>query len=262
MKEKNEEPRYWFTGMVYISIALIGGGAVITAMAITFTVLSYSTWQLALCWFFGVILLIVGLFWDSMASAAYPANIRAQERNLICLLRAQWDGKGKVLDIGTGGGRLAVPIAREFPESKVIGVDIWVKSWDSFGLTKERANINALIDNVADRCTFQYGSALELPFEDGEFSLVVSGFTFHAVNVPDRTVLFQEAFRVLAPSGVFVICDLFPRGYGVKSIPELLEKIQQLGADNVRHQSLKDAGVNLGRLSFLWGMGYLSGQKK
>ena len=262
MREKIEEPCYWYKGIAYITIALIGGGTAITVIAIAFTALSYSTWQLALCWFFGVTLLIAGLFWDSMTSTAYPANIMALEKNFISLLKTYWDGKGKVLDIGTGGGRLAVPIAREFHEAKVTGVDIWMKSRDSFGLKKARAEKNALIENVADRCIFQYGSALELPFEDGEFSLVVSAFTFHAINVPDRTVLFQEALRVLTPGGILVICDLFPRGYGVKNIPELLENVQRLGVDDVRHKSLKEAGVDMGRLSFIWGMSYLSGKKR
>ena len=262
MREKNEEPCYWQKGVAYITLALIGGGIAITALAIAFTVLSYSTWQLTLCWFFGVILLIAGLFWDSMTSVAYPANMRALESNLLNLLRADWDGKGKVLDIGTGSGRLAVPIAREFPEANVTGVDIWMKAWGHAGLTKERAEKNALIENVADRCVFQYGSALELPFEDGEFSLVVSAFVFHEISVPDRTVLIAEALRVLTPGDHFLICDLFPRGYKVRNISELLEKVQQLGADDVRHKSLKDAGVNLGRLSFIWGMSYLSGKKR
>ena len=262
MDSKIEEPCYWYKGSVYITLALIGSGVVITALAVTFTALSYSTWQLALCWFFGVILIMVGLFWDSMTSVAYPANIRALESNLLKVLRADWDGKGKVLDIGTGSGRLAIPVAREFPEANVTGVDIWQKAWGHSGLTKERAEKNAAIENVADRCRFQYGSALELPFEDGEFSLVVSAFVFHEINVPDRTVLLEEALRVLAPGGYFVICDLLPRGYGVKNIPELVEKVQRLGVDDVRHKSLKDAGVDLGRLSFIWRMAYLSGRKK
>ena len=262
MKGKTEEQYYGGRGMVFITFALIGCGVVITALAIAFTVLSYSTWQLALCWFFGVILLIAGLFWDSMTSVAYPANLRALEENLLSLLGTYWDGKGKVLDIGTGSGRVAVPIARDFPEAHVTGVDIWLKSWGSFGLTKARAERNAVIAKVGDRCAFQYGNALELPFNDGEFSLVVSAFTFHEINVPDRTVLLQEAIRVLAPDGIFVICDLFPRGYKVRNIPELLEKVQQLGVNDVRHKPLKEAGVDLGRLSFIWGMSYLSGRKK
>ena len=259
-----EEPCYCYKGIAYITIAiaLIGGGAAITALAIAFTALSYSIWQLALCWFFGVILLIAGLFWDSMTSVGYPANTRALESNLLNLLRADWDGKGKVLDVGTGSGRLAVPIAREFPEADVTGVDIWMKAWGHAGLTKARAEKNAAIENVADRCVFQYGSALELPFEDGEFSLVVSAFVFHEISVPDRTVLIAEALRVLAPGGYFLICDLFPRGYGVRNVPELLEKVQRLGVYDVRHKSLKEAGVDLGRLSFIWGMSYLSGKKR
>ena len=182
-----------------------GGGAAITALAIAFTALSYSIWQLALCWFFGVMLLIAGLFWDSMTSVAYPGNLRALEENLLSLLRADWDGKGKVLDVGTGSGRLAVPIAREFPEANVTGVDIWMKAWGHSGLTKARAEKNAAIANVADRCVFQYGSALELPFEDGEFSLVVSAFVFHEISVPDRTVLIAEALQVLAPQNLCLI---------------------------------------------------------
>ena len=130
------------------------------------------------------------------------------------------------------------------------------------GLSRERAEQNAVIAKVSDRCTFQRGSALELPFEDGEFSLVVSGFAFHEIKVPDRTALIAEAVRVLGPGGTLLICDLFPRGYNVKTIPELLTKVEQLGMTDVKHEPLKDAGVDLGRLSFIWGMSYLSGRKR
>jgi len=262
MKEKVEAPCYGYKGGAFITVALIGCGVIITALAIAFTVLSYSTWQMVICWSFGLVLLVAALVWDSMSSVGYAANLRALEENLLSLLRTYWDGKGKVLDIGTGSGRLAVPIAREFPEAHVTGVDIWPKSWSAWGLSKERAEKNALIEKVGERCTFQYGNALELPFEDGEFSLVVSAFTFHGINVPDRIVLLKEAVRVLTPDGNFVICDLFPRGYKVRNIPGLLEKVQQVGVDDVRHKSLKEAGVDLGRLSFIWGMSYLSGKKK
>lgn len=130
------------------------------------------------------------------------------------------------------------------------------------GLSRERAERNAVLAKVSDRCTFQYGSALELPFGDGEFSLVVSAFAFHEIKVPDRTTLVAEALRVLAPGGTLLLCDLFPRGYEVKDIASLLDKVGQLGVDDVRHIPLKEAGVDLGRLSFIWGMGYLIGRKR
>ena len=262
MNMKAEAPSYGFKGSQFITLALAGSGLAVTALAIAFTALSYSTWQIGVCWFFGLMLIAVSLFWDSMSSVAYPGNVRALEESLLTLLRTHWDGKGKVLDIGTGGGRLAVPIAREFPEAHVTGVDIWPKSWGAWGLSRERAEQNAVLAKVSDRCTFRYGNALELPFGDGEQSLVVSAFTFHGVNVPDRTTVVAEALRVLAPGGTLLICDLFPRGYKVKDIPGLLEKVGQLGVDDVRHIPLKEAGVFLGRLSFIWGMSYLIGKKK
>ena len=90
----------------------------------------------------------------------------------------------------------------------------------------------------------------------------MSAFTFHAIGVPDRTVLVAEALRVLAPGGTLLLCDLFPRGYRVGSVPELLEKIRELGLDHVRFRRLKATGVDLGRLSQFVGMAYLGRRKR
>jgi len=126
------------------------------------------------------------------------------------------------------------------------------------------AEKNATIEGVSGRCTFQTGSALYLPFKDGEFQLVLSSFVFREIKVSDRRVILKEAVRVLAPGGVFVICDSFSgsllKTYKVKNMPEQLEKVQQMGFENVKYESLKDAGVNLGGLVHLWEIGYLSGR--
>jgi hypothetical protein len=51
------------------------------------------------------------------------------------------------------------------------------------------------------------------------------------------------------------------KAYKVKNRPELLEKVQQIGVEDVKFVSFKEAGVNLGRLANIWEMGYLSGRK-
>ena len=266
MKENIERPYYGYRINKYITGGLIGGGFIGIALAIIFTISMYSTWVLILCWALGAILLIGGVFWHlTMGFVNDPKKIDKFQDNFDNQLRTVWDGQGKVLDIGTGLGRAAIEIARRFPEAQVVGMDTWAKKWRRWGMMKEGAEKNALIEKVSDRCTFQQGSALKLPFKDREFQVVVSSFVFHEIPVSDRTVLFRELVRVLAPGGTFVICDLF-RGsflkkYHVKNVPQLLRKVEQLGVEEAKHETLGEAGVNLGGLYRIWGIAYLSGRK-
>lgn len=262
MKENLEKSYYGYRINKYLTAALVGSGIIGITLAIVFTILGYSTWVLILCWALGAILLICGVFWYlTFAFVNSPKKIKSFQDNFTDRLRMVWNGKGKVLDIGTGLGRVAIEVAKRFPKAQVIGVDTWTKFWGLWGMTKEGAEKNVIIEDVSNRCTFQEGNALNLPFRDGEFQLVVSSFVFHEIHVPDRTVILKEVIRVLATGGHFVICDLFPRGYKVKNVPEFLKKIEQLGAKDVKHKTLKEAGVDLGGLYHIWGIAYLSGRK-
>ena len=193
MKENLGKPYYEYRINKYIAAALIGGGIVGIALGIVFATLAYPIWVLVLCWALGAILLIWGVLYHlSMGWTCNPEKQELLRDNFLDRLATVWGGKGEVLDIGTGCGWVAVEIAKRFPQAQVVGVDIWPKFWSLWGQTKAGAEKNARIANATDRCTFQYGNALELPFEDGEFQLVVSSFVFHEIHVPDRTVLFKE----------------------------------------------------------------------
>jgi len=262
MKENLEKPYYGYSILRYFTVALIVGGIVSIALAIVFT----TTGILILGLILGAILLSSGVFWHlSMGFVNNPEKIELLKDNFSDLLGNVWDGNGKVLDIGTGLGRVAIEIAKQFPEAHVAGVDTWTKRWKLFGMTKTGAERNARIESVRGRCAFQTGSALDLPFADGEFQLVVSAFAFHEIKVPDRIVLLKEAIRVLAPGGMFVICDLFSgsllKTYKVKSVPELLEKVRRMDIEDVKYVSLNEAGVELGGLANIWEIGYLSGRR-
>ena len=266
MNNNLEKPYYGYRINKYIAGALIGSGIAGIALAIIFTGLGYSTRVLVLCWALGGALLGGGVFWHlSMGFVTNSQTIESFQDNFVNQLRPVWDGKGKVLDIGTGLGRAAIEIAKQFPEAQVVGVDTWRKFWGIWGMTKAGAEKNARIEKVSERCTFQYGNAQNLPFRDGEFQLVVSSFVFHEIHSSDRTVLFKEVIRVLAPGGAFVICDPFSsrflKRYKVKNLAQLVKKIEQVGAEDVRHKSFKEAGVNLGGLAHIWGGAYLSGRK-
>lgn len=267
MGEDLGKPYYGYTGTRYVTGVLIGIGIIGIALGITFSILAYSTWVLILCLVLGVILLAFGIFWHlTMSFTADPKKMKSIKDSFLDELGTIWDGKGKVLDIGTGRGWVAIEIAKRFPETQVVGIDIWTKFFALMGQTKAGAEKNAIISNVSDRCTFQYGNALDLPFKDGEFRLVVSSFTFHEVRAPDRKVLFNEVARVLAPGGTFLILDFiagsFLKSYKVTSVEELLEKVQQLGIEDAKIKPLKEAGIDLGRFyHHFWECDFLSGRK-
>ncbi len=78
---------------------------------------------------------------------------------------------GRVLDIGTGPGRLPVAIASGNKYIHVTGLDL---SPDMVRIASGLAAKNGLA-NV----DFKAGSASELPFGDREFDLVISTLSFH-----------------------------------------------------------------------------------
>jgi SAM-dependent methyltransferase len=103
-----------------------------------------------------------------------------------------------VLDIGCGAGvDTLVAAVMVGPEGKVTGIDLVPEM-----LERAKANLRrTFIKNV----TFQEGSAEQLPFPDGTFDVVISNGVFNLI--PDKAKALREVFRVLKPSGRFLLAD-------------------------------------------------------
>lgn len=140
-------------------------------------------------------------------------NLQEKIYTLI-ILSLQQPLRGKILDIGTGNGVLAVKLARYFPRVEVTGVDYWGKDWE---YAKSVCAENARIASVSDRVQFVKGDAAALDFAEAEFEAIVSNLTFHEVkSVAQKGEVVKEALRVLKPGGTFAFVDYFyePRFYG------------------------------------------------
>jgi SAM-dependent methyltransferase len=105
----------------------------------------------------------------------------------------------RVLEVGSGPGRLAATIAKTAPGVQVTGVDITPEM-------VQRASRLAARSGVADRVAFVVGDVAALPFGDASFAVVVSTLSAH--HWPDPAAGLAEIHRVLRPGGVARIYDL------------------------------------------------------
>lgn len=103
---------------------------------------------------------------------------------------------GRVLDIGTGPGRLVEAISRRRDDLQVIGIDP-----SSDMITRARRRTRTL-PNVQVRMA----SAEDLPFEEESVDAVVSSLSSH--HWADRVVALDEQARVLRPGGRLWLVDL------------------------------------------------------
>jgi ubiquinone/menaquinone biosynthesis C-methylase UbiE len=115
--------------------------------------------------------------WDAIRSPGHLASLEAALAELPTSPR-------RALDLGTGTGAAALAIARRWPETEVVGVDI------SDGMLAEARRL--VPNDLAGRVELVRADAAQLPFEDGSFELV---------TLANMIPFFDELARVLAPGG-------------------------------------------------------------
>ncbi|MFY9493284.1 MAG: methyltransferase domain-containing protein [Minisyncoccia bacterium] len=122
------------------------------------------------------------------------------KRHRVWNIDLDWFKNKVCLDVGCGGGRYLVALAR-LGVKKVVGIDVSKPAVDlSNQRLKERVISNALA---------QEGSVLDLPFPDAGFDYVISSGVIH--HTPDPLKAFNELVRVLNPGGKMFL-SVYGRG--------------------------------------------------
>jgi 2-polyprenyl-3-methyl-5-hydroxy-6-metoxy-1,4-benzoquinol methylase len=132
-------------------------------------------------------------------ATAFAANPWVSDEQRIARLvsAARLSGTERVLDIATGPGYIAEAFAKNSRE--VVGLDLTEAMLD---IARARTK-----DRGVKSISFRTGDAQNLPFEEGEFDVVVCRLALHHVQQPAKVV--NGMARVCRRDGMVLVEDIY-----------------------------------------------------
>ncbi|MBF6196016.1 class I SAM-dependent methyltransferase [Nocardia implantans] len=131
-------------------------------------------------------------FYDNFISDA----VREMTPTLFDDIVAQLDDGAQVLDVGCGGGQLAVGLATTGTTLRLTGIDL---SPQQVRRARKRGA------PLGSRIQFREGSAMDLPFPDAAYDAVISSGSIK--HWPNQRKGLSEMIRVLRPGGLLLVIE-------------------------------------------------------
>jgi len=129
--------------------------------------------------------------------ASMFGDIFKQRREVTA--KAPRENYRRILDMGASSGHSLVGLQQNYPDAQLVGIDLSARML-------EQAYRMAKRNGWSWQLHQQDAAATE--FEDESFDLVVSYALLHEVPAAEIRKIFQEAYRVLEPSGNILFSDV------------------------------------------------------
>jgi ubiquinone/menaquinone biosynthesis C-methylase UbiE len=139
--------------------------------------------------------------YDLQVEILFNGSADAMRRRILAPLKdaLKDQAQPRVLDIACGTGRTLKMLRGALPKASLYGADLspaYLRKANQL-LSEVRGELPQLLQANAE----------ELPYLDGYFQGVSSVFMFHELPPEARQQVIEQCYRVLAPGGIFVICD-------------------------------------------------------
>ena len=151
-------------------------------------------------------------------------------------VRARLETGARVLDVGCGAGRACVAIAKDFPQTRVVGLD---PDWEFI----RQAEVTAAAAGVAERITFRAATTDELDLAH-PFDLIMTCDCIHDFASPQRTL--EQIRRLLKSDGTLFIVEPKAADRLEDNINSIATMFYGFSIFHCMTQSLANGGPGLG----------------
>lgn len=159
-------------------------------------------------------------FEESFSEKSYYNSQTQDDTHLQLILNnLKLDSAKRVLDLGTGTGYLAFPIALNNNNCHVTGLDIVTNTISNNSNLAKELKISNL-----DFITY---NGMDFPFPSNYFDIVVSRYAIH--HFPDINKCFSEISRVLKFHGQLFISDPIPNKNDKKRFVDMYMQLKDDG---------------------------------
>jgi len=177
---------------------------------------------------------VVGL--DLINRGQYEQRLTSYWLKTLPPVMARLQTGARALDVGCGAGRVCIAIARDFPQTEVIGIDP-----DPESIRQARAAAAAA--GVAERITFLAATADDLD-RDKPFDLITVFDCIHDFAAPQRTL--EQIRALLKPDGTLFIVEPKAADRLEDNINPIATMLYGFSLFHCMTQSLANGGPGLG----------------